>query len=140
MQRIDIQLEDDLTGGPADETVQFGVDGKGFEVDLSSRHAADFRRRLAPFVEHARPVRSRRPRASTRTTASRDRSREIRSWAEQHGLAVAGHGRLPGSVIEEYEAAHSAERREPRGRPTTGRRATGRPKGTAPLSTRRPRH
>lgn len=28
MQRLDVQLEDDLTGGPAAETVRFGVDGR----------------------------------------------------------------------------------------------------------------
>lgn len=139
MQRIEIHLEDDLTGGPADETVTFAVDGKGYEVDLSTRHAADFRRQLARFVEHARPARSRRRSTSTRTTVSRERSRAIRSWADKHGHAVADRGRLPRSAIEEYEAAHRAIRREPRssGRGTAGRRAAEKPKRTARLSTRR---
>jgi Lsr2 len=137
MQRIELLLEDDLTGGPADETVPFALDGKDYEVDLSARHAADFRRQLAPFVNHARPTRSRQPRR--RTTASRERSREIRSWAEQRGLGVAEHGRLPRTVIDEYEAAHSAERRQARssGRRSASRRATGKSTGPARRATRK---
>lgn len=104
MQRVEVQLEDDLTGGPADETVEFGIDGRTYAVDLSARHAADFRRQLARFVEHARPARS-RGRGGVRTAASRQRSRQIRAWAEEQGLAVADHGRLPGNIVREYEAA-----------------------------------
>jgi hypothetical protein len=75
MQRLDVQLEDDLTGGPADETVAFGIDGRSYEIDLSAQHAADFRRKLARFIERARVARARRPRAAVRTSASRERSR-----------------------------------------------------------------
>jgi hypothetical protein len=118
MQRVEVRLEDDLTGGPADETVKFGLEGMDYEVDLSSRHAAEFRRQLAPFVERARRVRSQRSRARARTAASRERSREIRAWAEQQGYSVAEHGRLPGNIIYEYDMAHggqqSAERTGPR--------------------------
>src|ERR1700757_2210330 len=84
MQRVEVHLEDDLTGGPADQTVAFGVDGRDYEIDLSAAHAADFRRQLARFVERAKLVRAGRSRA-TRTAASRERSQEIRTWAEQHG-------------------------------------------------------
>lgn len=104
MQKVEVQLEDDLTGGPADETVQFGVDGTIYELDLSARHAADFRHRLAPFVEHARVARP-RGRGSMRTAASRERSRQIRAWAEQQGFTVSAHGRLPADVIRQYESA-----------------------------------
>jgi hypothetical protein len=105
MQKVGVRLEDDLTGGPADETVRFGVDGRAYEIDLNAKHAASFRNLLGPFVEPARLARGRRPRTTTRTTASRERSREIRAWAEQHGFAVAEHGRLPRNVLEEYDRA-----------------------------------
>ena len=108
MQKVDVRLEDDLTGGPADETVHFAVDGRAYEIDLNARHAARLRNLLAPFLEQARLARARRP----RTTASRTRSRQIRTWATHHGLAVADHGRLPGNVIAEYQKAHSAEQRD----------------------------
>lgn len=121
MQRVEVALEDDLTGGPADETVTFGVDGRAYEIDLNARHAATFRNQLATFVERARLVHQRRSRTTTRTAASRERSREIRSWAEQHGLAVAEHGRLPANVVREYEVAHASQ---PSGR-RAARRQTG---------------
>jgi Lsr2 len=121
MHRVDVQLEDDLTGGPADETIQFSLDGRSYEIDLNSRHAAEFRHRLGPFTEHARPVRSQRSRVTRRSAASRERSRQIRLWAEQRGFALSAHGRLPGDVIEQYDREHGADR--PAEAPT--RRLTG---------------
>ena len=56
-QKVTVALEDDLTGGPADETVRFSVEGTDYEIDLSAKNAAAFRKQLAPFVEHARKVR-----------------------------------------------------------------------------------
>ena len=109
MQRVDIRLEDDLTGGSAEETVHFGLDGRAYEIDLNAKHAATFRKQLGAFIEHARPARGRRHRTSTRTAASRDRSRAIRKWADHEGLEVAAHGRLPADVIAEYERAHSVQ-------------------------------
>jgi hypothetical protein len=32
--KVTVELEDDLTGGPADETVRFAVDGHGYEINL----------------------------------------------------------------------------------------------------------
>ena len=53
-QKVTVELEDDLDGGPAVETVRFGVDSAEYEIDLSKKNAAAFRRKLAPFIEHAR--------------------------------------------------------------------------------------
>jgi nucleoid-associated protein Lsr2 len=110
MHRVDVQLEDDLTGGPADETILFSVDGRSYEIDLNARHAAEFRHRLGPFTDHARPVRSQRSRVTRRSAASRERSRQIRLWAEQRGFALSPHGRLPGNVIQQYDREHGADR------------------------------
>lgn len=126
MQRIEVALEDDLTGGPADETVQFGFDGTTYELDLNARHAADLRLRLAPFVERARRVRRRVSRVAVRTAASRERSRQIRAWAEQHGLEVSDRGRLSADVIRQYENARDS------GQPPA-------PKGRRSSSARRPK-
>jgi hypothetical protein len=110
MQKVEVQLEDDLTGGPADETVMFGVDGREYEIDLNAKHAATFRKQLAAFVERARLVRRQRSRLIARSAASRERSRRIRDWADRQGFEVAEHGRLPAHVIEEYERAHADAR------------------------------
>ncbi len=51
--RIAIVVEDDLDSGPADQTLEFGLDGTKYVIDLSARNAARFRRQLA--VHRARP-------------------------------------------------------------------------------------
>jgi len=143
MQKVDVRLEDDLTGGPADETVHFGVDGRAYEIDLNAKHAASFRNLLCPFVERARLARARRPRTTTRTTASRERSREIRAWAEQHGFAVAQHGRLPRNVIEEYDRSQSGEQpaqhrgQQPSNRYRSAGHPSSKPDRGAPRTSRR---
>jgi hypothetical protein len=110
MQKVQVQLKDDLTGGPADETFMFGVDGRDYEIDLNAKHAASFRKQLAAFVERARLVSRHRRRSTPRSAASRERSRQIRAWAERRGFEVAEHGRLPAQVIQEYERAHTDTR------------------------------
>jgi len=38
-----IALEDDLEGGPADETLRFGLGGAEYEIDLNAKNATAFR-------------------------------------------------------------------------------------------------
>ena len=52
VQKITVTLEDDLDGGPADQTVRFGLDGAEYEIDLSTSNATAFRERLA-LTPHA---------------------------------------------------------------------------------------
>ncbi len=104
-QKVTIALEDDLTGGPAVETVRFAFDGTGYEIDLNAKNGAAFRKQLAPYVEHARGPGRAPSRRSGRGAASRQRSGDIRAWAKQHGLAVSERGRIPASVVEQYHAA-----------------------------------
>jgi hypothetical protein len=104
-QRVIVTLEDDLGGGPADETVRFAFGGAEYEIDLSSKNAAAFRRKLAPFVEHARKAGRGQSRRPSRAAASRRRSGDIRAWANEHGIAVSARGRIPASVLEQYHAA-----------------------------------
>jgi hypothetical protein len=104
-QKVTVELHDDLDGGPADETVRFGVDSAEYEIDLSKKNAAAFRRAFAPFIEHARKAGRGQRRRSARTAASRDRSGSIRAWAKQSGIAVSARGRIPASVVEQYQAA-----------------------------------
>ena len=53
-QKVTVALEDDLDGGPADETVRFGLGGSEYEIDLNTKKATAFRWRLAPYIDHAR--------------------------------------------------------------------------------------
>jgi len=101
--KVTVALEDDLDGGPADETVRFAVGGTAYEIDLNNKNARAFRKQLAPFVEHAR--RAGRGQRRPRTSSSRRRSGDIRAWAKGQGIAVSGRGRIPASVVARYEAA-----------------------------------
>src|SRR6266487_2849039 len=104
-QKITVALEDDLDGGPADETVRFGLDGAEYEIDLSKKNAAAFRRQLAPFIEHARRAGRGQRRRPGRTASSRERSADIRAWAKEQGITVSERGRISASVAEQYDAA-----------------------------------
>ena len=105
-QKVTVELQDDLDGGPADETLRFGIGAAEYEIDLSKKNARALRRRLAPFIDHARKT-GRAPRRRTRrTAASRERSGDIRAWAKDHGITVSDRGRIPAGVVEQYEAGH----------------------------------
>jgi hypothetical protein len=103
--KVTVTLEDDLDGGAADETLRFRVGGTEYEIDLNTTNARAFRKQLAPLIEHARRAGRGQRRAAAHTASARGRSGEIRAWAKEQGIAVSGRGRIPASVVEEYEAA-----------------------------------
>src|SRR5437588_10933022 len=98
-QKITVALKDDLDGGPADETVRFGIGGAEYEIDLSTKNATAFRRQLAPFIDHARNAGRRQRRRLGRTASGRKRSGGIRAWAKDQGIAVSDRGRIAASVV-----------------------------------------
>ena len=102
--KITVALEDDLDGGPATETVRFGLGNAQYEIDLNKKNARAFRKKLTPFVEHARKAGPAQRRGPARTASSRQHSSDIRAWAKANGLAVSDRGRIPASVVDRYEA------------------------------------
>jgi hypothetical protein len=104
-QKVTVELEDDIDGGPAEKTMRFGLDSTEYEIDLSEKNARTFRTQLAPFVEHARKAGRGPARRATRTAAGRQHSGEVRAWAKDRGIAVSARGRIPARVIEQYQAA-----------------------------------
>lgn len=106
-QKVQVLLVDDLDGGEANETVSFGLDGSSYEIDLSSANADKLRKELALYMEHARKVSApARGRRRPRSGPGRQRSAEIRDWAKQRGYHVNERGRIPASIVSEYEASH----------------------------------
>lgn len=111
-QKVQITLLCDLDDGnaEADETLQFSLGGSAYEVDVCGEHAQQIRDGLAPFVAHARKTSSANSSSSRRrpgrTAAGRDQTASVRSWAKDHGIQVNERGRIPASVVKEYEAAH----------------------------------
>jgi Lsr2 len=104
-QKITVALEDDLDGGPADETVRFGLGGSEYEIDLNNKNAKTFRKQLAPYIEHARKAGRGQRRRTGRTSSAREHSGNIRAWAKAQGIPVNDRGRIPASVAEQYQAA-----------------------------------
>ena len=104
-QKVTVALEDDLTGGPAEQTVRFAFDGTDYEIDLNAKNAAAFGKQLAPYLEHGRKAGRAQPRRPGRATSNRQRSGDVRAWAKEHGLVVSERGRIPASVLEQYHAA-----------------------------------
>lgn len=59
-QKVNIVLEDDLTGGPAEQTIRFALDGKHYEIDLSAENAANLRDAIRPYANKARRARTKK--------------------------------------------------------------------------------
>lgn len=109
MARIEtVTLVDDLDGQTATETVEFGLDGKHYEIDLSAQNATRLRARLADYVAAARrdrdrPARGRRPGTGTRPVgADREQNQAIRAWARGRGWTISDRGRIPVPVLDAF--------------------------------------
>jgi len=59
-----VKLTDDIDGGDADETIQFALDGRSYEVDLSAGNASKLRDALKPYIEKGRAGNGTRSRSS----------------------------------------------------------------------------
>ena len=101
--RTTIALEDDLDGGPAQETVRFRLDSAAYEIDLNAANASRFRAQMAPFIGYARKT-SARPSRPARPVSSRQRGAIIRAWAKEHNIQVSDRGRISVSIVRQYEA------------------------------------
>jgi hypothetical protein len=54
VKKTQVLLVDDIDGGPAEESVAFGLDGQGYEIDLNRERAADLRDTLTRYAEAGR--------------------------------------------------------------------------------------
>jgi hypothetical protein len=108
--KVTVTLVDDFDGaGAADETVEFGLDGVTYEIDLSSKNAAKLRGDLKQWVAAGRRVGGRRRGRSGsgrgRGAIDREQSAAIREWARRNGHNVSTRGRIPADVIDAFHAA-----------------------------------
>lgn len=110
--KVTVTLVDDFDGeGPADETVEFSIDGVSYEIDLSVKNAQKLRNEFKPWIEAGRRVGGRRRGRSGggsgrgRAGIDREQSAAIREWARRNGHKVSTRGRIPADVIEAFHAA-----------------------------------
>lgn len=77
--KVTVTLVDDFDGsGAADETVEFGLDGVTYEIDLSTKNATKLRGDLKQWVAAGRRVGGRRRGFRIRPWTWRDRPRAER--------------------------------------------------------------
>jgi hypothetical protein len=110
--KVTVTLVDDFDGeGPADETVEFSIDGVSYEIDLSAKNAKKLRDEFKAWTEAGRRVGGRRrgrpgtPGRGARASIDREQSAAIRDWARRNGHKVSTRGRIPAEIIEAFHAA-----------------------------------
>jgi hypothetical protein len=107
-QKVQTLFIDDLDGTEAEGSVQFGLDGTDYEIDLNAEHAGELRAALGRYVAAARRVSGtgRPPGRSGRRSASNDiDTKDIRQWAKDQGIELKDRGRVPTSVVARFRAA-----------------------------------
>jgi hypothetical protein len=136
---VSVQLVDDVDGGPAAETVDFGLDGVHYTIDLSKDNAAQLRSVLAPYLRRARTMRRtggggggggtrQRRRAATDSTALiRDLAERARSRQRAEPAEESAGESTEESAGESTEEAQPAQPDEG----TTGAATAARPELTA---------
>ncbi|MBY6412886.1 Lsr2 family protein [Rhodococcus sp. BP-252] len=119
-------LIDDIDGSAIDdgsgESIEFAVNGVEYVIDLKTKNANEFHRKLDYYIEYATRVGGRRRKPSAAGTApasktsnkapatstKRDpaQTRAIRQWAADEGYEISERGRIPADIEEAYNAAH----------------------------------
>ena len=107
-QKTVVLLTDDISGGDADQTLIFGLDGKSFEIDLNDKNAEKLRKALKPYIEAGRKTGGRTsPRGrGAGATGSGEDTAAIRSWAKANGHEINDRGRVPANIREAYAKAN----------------------------------
>jgi hypothetical protein len=104
-------LTDDLDGGDADRTIEFGLDGVNYFIDLSDKNVGKLRKALEPYLSIA--ARAGRTSAAGRiasraaalsSRSSREQNQAIREWAVKNGYEVSERGRIPSSIVDAFHA------------------------------------
>ncbi len=110
-QRVQVQLTDDLNGQQAQETVRFGLDGAGYEIDLTAENAEKLRSALAAYIPNARRAGARGSGKATALSSTsmlrqrRAQSQRIRQWAQDNGHALNSRGQIPRAIVDAYNEA-----------------------------------
>lgn len=108
-----VTLVDDLDGSEAEFSIEFGLDGKMYEIDLSATNAATLQKVFAEFVPVARRKRLNggkrqepEPSPYANTRHRTEHLSKVREWAVANGHHVAAHGRIGRDIMAAYQAIH----------------------------------
>ena len=95
------------------QTINFGLDGQNYAIDLSDQSAAELRETLGRYIAVGRLVGRQtrtanvapaRPRAGQSARADGQDAAAIRQWARAHGHRISDRGPIPASVRQAYAA------------------------------------
>ena len=84
------------------------LEGRSYEIDLSSSNIDKLRDALAPFITAGRKASRRRAAAANagtsvrRPSVDREQNQAIREWARKRGMKVSDRGRIPAEVLDAY--------------------------------------
>lgn len=99
-----MNIIDDIDGSKDAEEVSFSYNGIDYQIDLGKRNRRKLETALRPFIE-ASSAASKRAAPAPGVTARRD-LQDVRAWAAREGMKVSDRGRIPNSLLEQYDAAH----------------------------------
>lgn len=87
-QKVQVLLVDDLDGVEADETVTFALDGKTYEIDLTTANADKLRGLLEPYTKGGR-------RTGGRAATGRGKGRAVAAVTRTLRKSAGGRGERP---------------------------------------------
>lgn len=101
--KVVVTVIDDLDGASAAaETVSFGIDGVGYEIDLSEANARDLRAGVDKWIPFARKVGG-RSRVKAPVAGRYKDAKAVREWARRNGYDVPERGRIASTVLQAYQ-------------------------------------
>ena len=105
-------ITDDIDGSADAQAVEFGYAGIDYIVDLGKKNRVALEKALKPYIQAGTKVSKRASRGNTRGNTRRRRSGSngtdvaaVRAWAHENGYEVSTRGRIPGALLEAYQAA-----------------------------------
>ncbi|MEU1521048.1 Lsr2 family protein [Nocardia rhamnosiphila] len=105
--KVVVTVIDDLDGASAAaETVSFGIDMVGYEIDLSEANARELRAGLDKWIPFARRVGG-RSRVKGAAVGRQKDAKAVREWARHNGHDVPDRGRISSAVMQAYQRAAS---------------------------------
>jgi len=98
---------DDLDGSANAETIEFGLEGVTYSIDLAAENSAALVDALTPFIAVAQKVSGRAKAKSNGSNGSKPVDpATVRAWAKEQGLDVSERGRIVKTVWDAYLEAH----------------------------------
>jgi nucleoid-associated protein Lsr2 len=104
-------ITDDIDGSADAQPVKFSYAGTDYTLDLGKKNRAALEKALKPYIQAGTKVSKRATGSKTRGNTRRRSGSNgtdlaaVRAWAAENGYQVSNRGRIPGAVLEAYQAA-----------------------------------